>query len=193
MIVHSACLCWWTAVATNTEYGFYVFSIHSVQFYENPHRDKGDWGGRGGGTFDFRLNTVFFHWSRGKKSPSYLTLRMSLFHFFFFLEWKENTGLFLHFSSNTSLSSCNFSSSEMLLRWKLCLFVLFQGWIAWPRQCAQRVILDATEVVFPFLIHVMNNTLSVPNPASHTVFFFLLWILDLFSISHLLLACTGEQ
>lgn len=38
----------------------------------------------------------------------------------------------------------------MPLKLKFCLFVLFQGWIAWEKRCAQRVILDATEVVSHF-------------------------------------------
>lgn len=175
MIVHNACLCWWTAVATNTEPGFDVFSIHSIQwFFENAHIDKGDWGGGGNGTFDFRLKTVFFHSeSHWKKSPWYLTLLMSLFHFLFLFGMEKKYWMVPAFlQQHCSLSSCNFSSSEMLLWWKMCLFVLFQGWIAWPRRCAQRVISDATEVVFPFLIPVINNTLSAPNPASHTVFFY---------------------
>lgn len=55
-------------------------------------------------------------------------------------------------------------------------FVVFKGLTVWPRRCAQKAILDATEVFFAFLSTVINNTVTVkeispPTPACSKSFY----------------------
>lgn len=52
-------------------------------------------------------------------------------------------------------------------------FVVFKGLTVWPRRCAQKAILDATEVFFAFLSTVINNTVTVKEISPPTPLFLL--------------------